>query len=116
MGIPYFFAFLAIAAEFFGSLRLLVGFLGRIAALGIIINMLIAVAAVHLPHGFFMNWTGTQQGERFEYHLLAIANWFGGVDQRFGCTVAGSCIDSATEASGRNREKTICGVEDGQVI
>jgi len=28
---------------------------------------------VHLPDGFFMNWTGTQQGEGFEYHLLAIA-------------------------------------------
>ena len=31
------------------------------------------IGAVHLPDGFFMNWTGTQQGEGFEYHLLAIA-------------------------------------------
>src|SRR2546422_4846689 len=30
------------------------------------------IGAVHLPDGFFMNWTGTQQGEGFEYHLLAI--------------------------------------------
>ena len=73
MGIPGLLAFLAIAAEFFGSLGLLAGFLGRLAALGIIVNMLVAVGAVHLPHGFFMNWTGTQQGEGFEYHLLAIA-------------------------------------------
>ena len=73
MGVPPFLAFLAIAAEFFGGLGLLLGFLGRVAALGIIINMLVAVAAVHLPNGFFMNWTGTQQGEGFEYHLLAIA-------------------------------------------
>jgi putative oxidoreductase len=73
MGVPSLFAFLAIAAEFFGGLGLLVGFLGRVAALGIIVNMLVAIATVHLPHGFFMNWTGTQQGEGFEYHLLAIA-------------------------------------------
>jgi putative oxidoreductase len=73
MGVPNFFAVLAIAAEFFGGVGLIVGFLGRVAALGIMINMLVAVAAVHLPHGFFMNWTGTQQGEGFEYHLLAIA-------------------------------------------
>ena len=73
MGVPSLLAFLAIAAELFGSLGLLVGFLGRVAALGIIINMLVAIATVHLLHGFFMNWTGTQLGEGFEYHLLAIA-------------------------------------------
>src|SRR5262249_48604426 len=73
MGVPNLFAFLAVAAEFFGGLGLLVGFLGRVAALGIIIDMLVAVALVHLPNGFFMNWTGTQKGEGFEYHLLAIA-------------------------------------------
>ncbi len=27
---------------------------------------------VHLPHGFFMNWFGQQQGEGYEYHLLVI--------------------------------------------
>jgi putative oxidoreductase len=36
MGIPAPFAFLAIAAEFFGGLGLLAGFLGRIAAFGIL--------------------------------------------------------------------------------
>src|SRR5215813_13594704 len=66
MGVPNLFAFLAVAAEFFGGLGLLVGFLGRVAALGIIIDMLIAVALVHLPNGFFMNWTGTQKVEGFE--------------------------------------------------
>ena len=73
MGVPAPLAFLAIAAEFFGGLGLLVGFLGRLAALGIMINMLVAIVAVHLPHGFFMNWTGTKQGEGFEYHLLVLA-------------------------------------------
>jgi hypothetical protein len=25
------------------------------------------------PNGFFMNWTGQQKGEGFEYHILAFA-------------------------------------------
>ena len=73
MGIPAPLAFLAICAEFFGGLGLIVGLLSRIAALGIIVNMLVAIAKVHLPNGFFMNWTGQQKGEGFEFHLLAIA-------------------------------------------
>jgi putative oxidoreductase len=73
MHVPTPLAFLAIAAEFFGGLALIVGFLTRIAALGIATNMVVAIATVHRPFGFFMNWTGTQQGEGFEYHLLVIA-------------------------------------------
>jgi len=73
MGIPAPFAFLAICAEFFGGLGLLVGLLSRIAAFGIIVNMLVAIATVHLANGFFMNWFGNKKGEGFEYHLLAIA-------------------------------------------
>jgi putative oxidoreductase len=73
VGIPAPLAFLAICAEFFGGLGLLVGLLSRIAALGIIANMLVAIATVHHVNGFFMNWTGQQKGEGFEYHLLAIA-------------------------------------------
>ena len=73
MGIPAPLAFLAICAEFFGGLGLIVGLLSRVAAFGIICNMLVAVATVHHVNGFFMNWTGQQKGEGFEYHLLAIA-------------------------------------------
>ena len=73
MGIPAPFAFLAICAEFFGGLGLLVGLLSRIAAFGIICNMLVAVFTVHVHNGFFMNWAGQQKGEGYEYHLLAIA-------------------------------------------
>jgi len=32
-----------------------------------------AVATVHMANGFFMNWTGAQAGEGFEFHILAIA-------------------------------------------
>jgi putative oxidoreductase len=73
MHIPAVFAFLAIAAEFFGGLGLIFGFLTRIAAFGIFANMIVAIAMVHQQFGFFMNWTGTQKGEGYEYHLLAIA-------------------------------------------
>ena len=73
MHIPAPLAFLAIAAEFFGGLGLIVGFLTRIAAFGIGVNMLVAIAKVHSTFGFFMNWSGTQKGEGFEYHLLALA-------------------------------------------
>jgi putative oxidoreductase len=73
MGVPAPLAFLAICAEFFGGIGLIVGLLSRVAALGIITNMLVAVATVHLHVGFFMNWAGTQKGEGYEYHLLAIA-------------------------------------------
>jgi putative oxidoreductase len=71
-GIPAPLAFLAIAAEFFGGLGLIFGLLGRVAALGITVNMLVAIAAIHAKVGFFMNWAGNQKGEGFEYHLLAI--------------------------------------------
>jgi putative oxidoreductase len=66
-------ALLIICTEFFGGLGLIVGLLTRIAALGIGVEMIGAIFIVHLPNGFFMNWSGTQKGEGFEYHLLAIA-------------------------------------------
>ena len=72
MGIPAVFAFLAICAEFLGGIGLILGFLSRIAALGIAVNMLVAILTVHLRNGVFMNWSGQQKGEGYEYHLLAI--------------------------------------------
>ncbi len=73
MHIPAPFAFLAICAEFFGGLGLLVGLLSRVAAFGISMNMLVAVFMIHIHNGFFANWSGQQKGEGIEYHLLAIA-------------------------------------------
>jgi putative oxidoreductase len=72
MGIPGPFGLLAVAAEFLGSLALFCGLLGRLAGVAIAVDMVVAVLLVHLPNGFFMNWSGTQAGEGFEYHLLAI--------------------------------------------
>ncbi len=73
MGIPLAFAILAIVAEFFGALGLITGFLTRVAAFGIGIEMGVAAWMVHLPNGFFMNWSGKQAGEGIEYHILVIA-------------------------------------------
>ena len=71
-GMPAALAFLVILGESAGSLGLLVGFLSRIAGFGISCIMLGAIAMVHLPNGFFMNWSGKQAGEGFEYHILAL--------------------------------------------
>ncbi len=70
--IPALLAFIAIVAEFLGSIGLIAGFLSRVSAFGIAIVMLVAAFMVHAPNGFFMNWAGNQKGEGFEYHLLAI--------------------------------------------
>jgi putative oxidoreductase len=72
MHIPAPFAFLAICAEFLGSIGLILGLLGRIAAFGIACNMIVAVVMVHWQFGFFANWSGNQKGEGFEYHVLAL--------------------------------------------
>jgi len=72
-GIPAGFAKLAIAAEFLGGIALILGFLSRFAALGIGIEMLVAITLVHMRNGVFMNWYGNQKGEGYEYHLFAIA-------------------------------------------
>jgi putative oxidoreductase len=73
MHIPAPLAFLAMASQFFGGLGLILGFLTRIAAFGIALNMLVAIATVHRAFGLFMDWYHTQKGEGFEYHLLVLA-------------------------------------------
>jgi putative oxidoreductase len=72
LSLPPAVALLVILAEFFGSIALISGFLGRVGAFGILCVMLGAIFMVHLPNGFFMNWYGNQKGEGYEYHLLAI--------------------------------------------
>jgi putative oxidoreductase len=73
MHIPAPLAFLAICAEFLGSIGLILGLLGRVAAFGIACNMVVAVVMVHRHFGLFANWFGNQKGEGIEYHLLALA-------------------------------------------
>lgn len=71
MGLPWLVALSVICLQFFGSLMLLLGIGTRVAALGIL-GMFIGMIPYHVDFGFFMNWTGSQQGEGFEYHILVI--------------------------------------------
>jgi putative oxidoreductase len=73
LGIPAALGVLAIAAEFLGGIGLIFGMLTRLAAFGIAVDMAVAVILVHAPNGLFMNWSGNQRGEGFEFHLMAIA-------------------------------------------
>ncbi len=72
MHIPTLFAVLAILAEGLGSLGLLLGLFGRVAAFGVACNMIVAAYMLNFANGFFMNWAGNQKGEGFEFHLLAL--------------------------------------------
>ena len=72
MGLPPAVTVLVMAAEFGGAILLFLGFLTRLAAIGIGAVMVAAVLMVHSKVGFFMNWSGSQKGEGFEYHLLAL--------------------------------------------
>jgi putative oxidoreductase len=73
MGIPPALTVMAMSAEVLGGLGLLAGLLTRIAAAGVLVVMIVAPLANGLYVRFFMNWTGRNAGEGFEYHLLAIA-------------------------------------------
>lgn len=72
MHLPWIVAFLVIIGESVGSLGLILGFLTRLTAASFAVIMIGAIATVHWPNGFFMNWAGKQAGEGFEYHLLVI--------------------------------------------
>ena len=71
--IPPFWTYCAIAAESVGAVALILGLFGRVAALGILAVMGVAVALIHGRQGFFMNWYSQPRGEGFEFHILAIA-------------------------------------------
>ena len=72
--IPPWLTVLCALTECFGGLAVLVGFLSRPAALGLIIVMLVAIERVHWPNGFFINWSlQPQKGHGFEMNLALIA-------------------------------------------
>lgn len=72
MGMPGIVALLVILAESLGAIGLIIGFGTRLGALGVAAVMSGAISMVHWQNGFFMNWSGKQAGEGFEYHLLAL--------------------------------------------
>ena len=60
--------------EFFGGVAMLVGFLSRPFALGLIVVMLVAIAKVHWKNGFFLaSQPGQSNGWEFNFVLIAMA-------------------------------------------
>jgi putative oxidoreductase len=104
--IPAPLAFLAIVAQFAGGIGLILGLLTRLAAVGIGANMLVAVTMVHAHYGFFMNWSGSQKGEGFEYHLLAIAIAIALVVRGGGKWALDTALDHSLSANGIERLAT----------
>jgi len=70
--VPKFIAWLVIIGQSFGSIALISGFLGRIAAGGLFIIFSGALIA-HLPDGWTLNWFGTKKGEGVEYFILLLS-------------------------------------------
>ena len=70
--VPAFLGWLIIIGQSFGSIALLLGFLGRFAALG---NFIIFTGAMitHVPDGWTMNWIGKKKGEGIEYFILLLS-------------------------------------------
>lgn len=73
LGVPAAAAGLAAFIEFVGGLSMLVGFLVRPAALGLVVVMLVAIAKVHAQHGLFINFSNTPgKGHGYEFNLVLI--------------------------------------------
>lgn len=62
---------LAAVAEFGGGMALIVGLLTRLASLGIMTNMIVAIGTVHLPHGD--PFVGKPGGHSFELAAVYLA-------------------------------------------
>jgi len=74
MNVPAGATVLAAFIECFGGLAILVGFLARPAALGLVVVMLVAIAKVHGRNGFFLNMMMTPgKGHGYEFNLVLIA-------------------------------------------
>lgn len=69
--VPKFIAWMIIIGQSFGSMALILGFLGRIAAGGLFI-IFAGALIVHLPDGWSMNWFGKKSGEGIEYHVMLL--------------------------------------------
>jgi putative oxidoreductase len=71
-GIPLFLGWLIIIGQSLGSIGLILGCMGRLAALG---NLIIFTGALitHLPEGWTMNWLGKKKGEGIEYFVLLLS-------------------------------------------
>lgn len=72
LGMPKFVALLVILGEGLGSIAILLGLFGRIAAAGMLIIMTGAMIK-NIPNGWFMNWFGKKEKEGIEYFILLLS-------------------------------------------
>lgn len=73
MGMPVILAVMVIAAEFLGSIGVLLGAGTRFMAFSIALTLGGAMfLGGHVENGFFMNWFGAQKGEGMEYFILVL--------------------------------------------
>jgi len=83
IGLPLPVAYAACFLELLGGIGLLLGLFTRLAALAIIAMMAGAIAKVHWPHGFFINWElAPGKGHGLEANLAFIA-------MAVACVIAG---------------------------
>jgi putative oxidoreductase len=90
-------------AEAVGGLLLIAGLFTRIAAGVLLIEMLVAVWKVHLPNGFFLNWTnasGAGHGYEFSLALIGIL---------LSLLLTGPGALSIDRSNGRDAETTAAG-------
>jgi putative oxidoreductase len=74
MGLPVPIAYLVCFIELLGGLGLIAGLLTRLAALGIAVVMIGAIATVHWKNGFFINWEmAPGKGHGIEANLAFLA-------------------------------------------
>lgn len=73
--VPQLFAWMVIIGQSLGSIALILGFAGRIAAAG---NFIIFTGALinHLQGGWVMNWTRKKRGEGIEYFVMLLSILF----------------------------------------
>jgi putative oxidoreductase len=70
--VPRLVAWMVIIGQSLGSVALIIGFTGRIAAAG---NFIIFTGALinHSPDGWVMNWIGKKKGEGIEYFVMLLS-------------------------------------------
>lgn len=68
MGLPYWLGYVAAFTELFGGAFLILGLLVHLAALGVAIDMAVAIIKVHLHHGLT-----SPQGYEFPLAIFALA-------------------------------------------
>lgn len=76
LGLPPWLGTIAIGVEFFAALAVFIGLATRPAALALLVHQMAASWMVHLPNGFFLNWTlrpGQGHGIEMNLALMAIA-------------------------------------------